>query len=91
MKLKVSKDAILEGLQKVQSIVSVRTTLPILQNILIKADKDKLWLSATDLEVSVSTTVAGRSHEARGHDHAGPPCVQHLPRAFRRRDRDRGR
>lgn len=58
MKLKVSKEAILEGLQKVQSIVGVRTTLPILQNILFKADKDKLWLSATDLEVSVRASVA---------------------------------
>jgi len=57
MKLKVSKEAILEGLQKVQSIVGVRTTLPILQNILFKADKDKLWLSATDLEVSVRASV----------------------------------
>ena len=58
MKLKVSKDIMLEGLQKIQSVVSVRTTLPILQNILLKAEKDKLWLSATDLEVSVRTGIA---------------------------------
>ncbi|MFH0953433.1 MAG: DNA polymerase III subunit beta [Verrucomicrobiota bacterium] len=58
MKLKVSKDIILEALQRIQSVVSVRTTLPILQNILLKTDKDKLWLSATDLEVSVRTGVA---------------------------------
>lgn len=58
MKLKVSKDVILEGLQKIQSIVSTRTTLPILQNILLKAEKEKLWLSATDLEVSVRAAVA---------------------------------
>lgn len=58
MKLKVSKDVILEALQKIQSVVSMRTTLPILQNILVKAEKDKLWLSATDLEVSVRTGLA---------------------------------
>jgi DNA polymerase-3 subunit beta len=57
MKLTVGKDAILAALQKVQSIVSIRTTLPVLQNILFKADKEKLWLSATDLEVSVRTGV----------------------------------
>lgn len=57
MKLKVNKDVILEGLQKIQSVVSIRTTLPILQNILIKADKEKVWLSATDLEVSVRTSL----------------------------------
>jgi len=58
MKLKVNKDTILEALQKVQSIVSIRTTLPILQNILLKADKEQLWLSTTDLEVSVRTGIA---------------------------------
>lgn len=57
MKIKVSKDAILEGLQKIQSVVSVRTTLPILQNILFKAEKDKLTLAATDLDVSVRVGV----------------------------------
>ncbi len=58
MKLKLSKDVVLEALQKIQSVVSVRTTLPILQNILFRADKEKIWLSATDLEVSVRTGVA---------------------------------
>lgn len=57
MKLKVSKDVILDGIQRIQSIVGLRTTLPILQNILFKAEKEKLWLSATDLEVSVRTAV----------------------------------
>lgn len=58
MKFKVNKDAILESLQKVQSIVSTRTTLPILSNILFNAEKEKLWITATDLEVSVRTGVA---------------------------------
>lgn len=53
MKLKIIKDALLEGLQKVQPVVSARTTLPILQNILFRVEKGKLWLSATDLDLSV--------------------------------------
>lgn len=53
MKLKVSKEVLLEGLQKVQPVVGQKTTLPVLQNILFKADKEKLWLSATDLDLSV--------------------------------------
>ncbi|MBU1909251.1 MAG: DNA polymerase III subunit beta, partial [Verrucomicrobia bacterium] len=57
MKLKIAKDALLEGLQKVQPVVSARTTLPILQNILFKTDKEKLWLSATDLDLSVRAGV----------------------------------
>ena len=58
MKLKLSKDIVLEAFQKIQSVVSVRTTLPILQNILLRADKEKVWLSATDLEVSVRAGIA---------------------------------
>lgn len=57
MKLKIQKEAMLDGLQKVQSIVNPRTTLPILSNILLRAEKDRLWLSATDLEVSVRASV----------------------------------
>ncbi len=55
MNLTVNKDAILEGLQKVQAIVNPRTTLPILSNVLLKVDQGRLWLSTTDLEVSVRT------------------------------------
>ena len=33
MKLSVEKDQLLEVLQKVQSIVALRTTLPILSNV----------------------------------------------------------
>ncbi len=57
MKLTVNKDALLEGLQKVQSIVSTRSTLPVLYNVYLKAEKDRLWLTSTDLEVTVRTSV----------------------------------
>lgn len=53
MKLKVSKEKILNSLQKVQSVVANRTTIPILANVLIKAEKDRIHLTATDLDVSV--------------------------------------
>jgi DNA polymerase-3 subunit beta len=58
MKFKISKGALLDALQIVQGIVSARSTLPILANVLIKADKNKLSLSTTDLEVSVKCSVA---------------------------------
>lgn len=57
MKLKVSKEAILEGLQKVQSIVSSRTTLPVLSNVHLQAEEDGLSLTTTDLEVTVRVRV----------------------------------
>ena len=64
MKLVVNKDVVLEGLQKVQSIVGTRTTLPILYNVLLKTEKDILSLSATDLEVSVRTAVDAKVAKA---------------------------
>ena len=60
MKLIVNKDVILEGMQKVQSIVATRSTLPVLYNVYLKAEKDKLWLTATDLEVTVRTSVEAK-------------------------------
>ena len=53
MKFTLSRDKLLEGLQQVQSVVSTRTTLPILSNILIKAQKSGLTMTATDLDVGV--------------------------------------
>ena len=57
MKLKIPKASLLEGLQRVQNVVSTRSTLPILANVLFTAEKDKLWLTTTDLEVSVRCAV----------------------------------
>jgi DNA polymerase-3 subunit beta len=57
MKFSIEKDQILEALQKVQSIVGQRTTLPILSNVLLEADNGKLTLTTTDMEVSVRTSL----------------------------------
>ena len=57
MKFSIEKDLIMEALQKVQSIVGQRTTLPILSNVLLEADHGKLTLTTTDQEVSVRTSV----------------------------------
>ena len=57
MKFTVAKDQLLNGLQAVQNIVSSRTTLPILSNVLLRAAEDRLDLTATDLDVTVSCGV----------------------------------
>jgi len=57
MKFSISKDNFLEGLQQVQHVVSTRTTLPILSNVLILADDKGLRLTTTDLDVGVSGRV----------------------------------
>ena len=57
MNLSIAKDQLIHGLQAVQNIVSTRTTLPILSNVLLRAGENKLEFTATDLDVSVSCAV----------------------------------
>jgi DNA polymerase-3 subunit beta len=57
MKFSVSKEKLLEGLQTVQNVVSTRTTLPILSNVLLQADDGSLRLTTTDLDVGVRGSV----------------------------------
>lgn len=57
MKFSISKTAFLTGLQQIQSVISTHTTLPILSNVLLKAEKQKLCLVATDLAVSIRCNI----------------------------------
>lgn len=57
MKLVITKEQLSLGLQAVQNIVSARTTLPILSNVLLRAQEGKVTLTATDLDVSISCDV----------------------------------
>ncbi len=57
MKIEVTKDILLNGIQKVQNVISTRSTLPILSNMLIEAQQGKLKLTATDLDIGISCTV----------------------------------
>lgn len=57
MKITLTKESFLKGLQMVQSVVSPHSTLPILYNVLLKAEKGKLALIATDLGVSIKYTM----------------------------------
>ena len=56
-KFRVTKEKILDGLQRVQNVVSTRTTLPILSNTLLQAGKDNLSLTTTDLDLAVRSSV----------------------------------
>jgi DNA polymerase III subunit beta len=57
MKLTISKEQILNGLQSVQNVVSTRTTLPVLSNVLLRAEGNRLELTATDLDVTIVCSV----------------------------------
>jgi DNA polymerase-3 subunit beta len=64
MKLKVTKSNLLSGLQAVQNVVGVRSTLPILANVLLNAEKGRLWLTTTNLEVSVRCGIEAETERA---------------------------
>ncbi len=57
MKIKVNKEAIIDCLQKVQSVINPRNALPVLSNVLFKAQKGKLELTATDMSLTVRATM----------------------------------
>ncbi|MFM2293610.1 MAG: polymerase subunit beta [Verrucomicrobiota bacterium] len=57
MNFTIAKDKLIAGLNAVQNVVGSRTTLPILSNVLIKAEGDRLELTATDLDVTISCNV----------------------------------
>ena len=57
MNFTIAKDQIIAGLQAVQNVVGSRTTLPILSNVLIKAEGNRLDLTCTDLDVTISCNV----------------------------------
>ena len=57
MKFTVTKQAFLDGLQRVQNVISTRVTLPILSNILVETTPTGLRLVATDSELSISTLI----------------------------------
>ena len=53
MKFSATKEKLLEGLHQVQNVVSTRTTLPILSNVLLQAKEGAVHLTTTDLDVGV--------------------------------------
>jgi DNA polymerase-3 subunit beta len=58
MELVVRKADLLKELQLFQGIVERKNTIPILANVLIEADGDRVKLLATDLEVGLRSTCA---------------------------------
>jgi DNA polymerase-3 subunit beta len=58
MKVTVERAELLRSLGHVHRVVERRNTIPILANVLLKAEKAKLSLKATDLDLEVTDTIA---------------------------------
>jgi DNA polymerase-3 subunit beta len=57
MKITIEQVALLSALSHVQSVVERRNTIPILSNVLMSAEGDKLALTATDLDMAIDESV----------------------------------
>jgi len=58
MKVTVERSELLKSLGHVHRVVERRNTIPILANVLIRADRSKLSFKATDLDLEVLETIA---------------------------------
>ncbi len=58
MKVTIERSELLKSLGRVHRVVERRNTIPILANVLIKAERSKLSLKATDLDLEVIDSIA---------------------------------
>lgn len=57
MKFTFEKNILLNGIQTVQNIITPKSTLPILSNILIETISNQIRLTATDLDVGITCLI----------------------------------
>lgn len=60
MKLQILQDSLIKGLNIVSRYTATKGQLPILSNVLVEAQKDGIFLSATNLEMGVRTQIGGK-------------------------------
>ncbi len=54
MKIKIHREILVNAVQAVQNIINPKSALPILANILVTAEANKIRLTATDLDIGIS-------------------------------------
>ena len=60
MKLTVTRNDLWRGIETVLDVVPSKPALPVLSNICIRAAEDGIYLSATDLDLSITTNIPAR-------------------------------
>ena len=58
MKLSIDRAALLRALNHVQSVVERRNTIPILANVMLKAQDGALQLATTDMDLEINESIA---------------------------------
>src|SRR5260221_6231568 len=79
MKVTVERAQLLKSLGHVHRVVERRNTIPILGNVLIRAENARLSLKATDLDLEVTETLAAETGTG-GSATAPPHMFYHIVR-----------
>jgi DNA polymerase-3 subunit beta len=66
MEFTVSRADLVRELNLSQGVVEKKTTIPILSNVLVEADKDRIVLTATDLELGIRCSCPARVKKSGG-------------------------
>lgn len=80
--IKTQRDTLLAPLQSVSGIVERRHTLPILSNVLLEKQGDRLTLLATDIEIQITTTATGAGGDGDGAVTVGARKLQEILRSL---------
>src|SRR5580692_8724050 len=66
MEFTVSRADLVRELNLSQGVVEKKTTIPLLSNVLVEADGDKIVLTATDLELGIRCSCPARVKKSGG-------------------------
>ena len=83
MKVTVERAQLLKSLGHVHRVVERRNTIPILGNVLVRAENARLSLKATDLDLEVTETLAAETGTAGSADATTPRCCTPCARSRR--------
>jgi DNA polymerase-3 subunit beta len=82
MKLTIERGALLKSLGHIQSVVERRNTIPILANVLLEASKNRLAMTATDMDLAIvetATADVGKTGTTTVQAHTLYDIVRKLP------------
>ena len=66
MKFSCIRQYFLNALHAAEHATRKNTALPILQNVLLKAEKGKVFISATDLEIGIRASLQAKKKQGKG-------------------------
>lgn len=55
MKIKILKEDLVKNIQNIQNVVTTKSSLPVLSNVLIEAGQQEVCLTGTDLDIGISS------------------------------------